>query len=197
MKLHDYTAYIPCGLATLLLALPSVVPARDEPTSAASPGREYQALLEEAERARSEAEQARREAVKAAEQAREMARRETQRARQDAEHQARALSREQQAERERVREELGRAHRELRLASREIAGAHRELGRASREHPVARQMNPGERGWFPPGVRGPMAERSAVRARAEKPCSGRWKRSKPAKPWPWACCGRASPWSSR
>jgi len=145
MKLNNYTAYILCGLAVLLLSLPTVVPAQEEPATATEPGREYQALLEEAERARAEAEQARREAVKAAEQAREMARRDAQRARKDAERQAQALSREQQAERERVREELSRAHRELRLASREIAEAHRELGRASREHHVLRQMNLGER----------------------------------------------------
>jgi len=132
------------SLGLLLLALPPMVPAQDDPT-ALERSREYQAMLEEAERARSEAEQARREAVKMAEQAREMARREAQRSRQEAEQQAQQLSLEQQEERERVREELSRAHRELREASREIAQAHRELARSSRKHHVVRQINLGER----------------------------------------------------
>jgi len=126
------------GLGALLLAVPPVVPAQDEPALAAlEQGPEYLAMLEEAERAR-------REAVNMAEQAREMARREAQRNLQEPGH-VRQPSLEQQQEMERVREELSRAHRELREASREIAEAHRELSRGSREHHLVRQINLGER----------------------------------------------------
>jgi len=134
------------GLGALLLAVPPPTPAQDDPASAEQEqSREYQAMLEDAERARSEAEQARREAVRMAEQAREMARREAQRSRQESAQQAQQQSMEQREEMERVREELSRAHRELREASREIAEAHRELARSSREHHVVRQINLGER----------------------------------------------------
>ena len=146
MNTHRCKRSFICGLGALLLAAPTVAPAQDDPAGiAAEQHREYQVMLEDAERARTEAEQARREAVKMAEQAREMARREAQRSRQETEQEVQQLSREQREEMERVREELSRAHRELREASREIAEAHRDLARSSHERHVVRHINLGER----------------------------------------------------
>ena len=127
---------------------------------------EYQAILEEAERARMEAEAARKEAMKVAELAREAARQEVMMEREEARAKAelaRAASREeseaarereqertreralQQEEMARAREELGRAHRELKEASREVARAHRELDTAHRVHKTVRVVNLGDR----------------------------------------------------
>lgn len=111
---------------------------------------DYQAMLEDAERARAEAEAARREAAQTAERARETARRHAERAeehsgeaRQAAEAERRhAIERE---EVERVQEELSRAHRELREATREIARAHRELARSAAAPQLVREINLGER----------------------------------------------------
>lgn len=147
-------------LCALLLTAPGLALSQDkDPSPMTETQSEYQAMLEEAERARTGAEHARREATKAAEQAREMARQEAQRERRQAagerdrssrlkqrEIEIRALERERkQAEMERVREELSRAHRELRKASREIAGAHRALASSSQTLRAGRQMNLGER----------------------------------------------------
>jgi len=146
MKAQSITRTLLCGFGALLLALPAMAPAEQAETAAAAEQRrEYQAMLEEAERARAGAEQARSEAMRAAEQAREMARREAERSRQQVAQEQRQTSREQQKEMERAREELSRAHRELREASREIAEAHRQLARSSQERHVVRQMNLGER----------------------------------------------------
>lgn len=147
MKANHYRLTILCGLGAMLLAAPAMVLAYDEPEAAASErNREYQMMLEEAERARAEAEQARREAVKVAEQARAMARREALRSRADEQQQShQQRSAEQQQEMERAREELSRAHRELREASREIAEAHRQLARSAHQRHVVRQMNLGKR----------------------------------------------------
>lgn len=147
MKANHYRLTILCGLGAVLLAAPAMVLAYDEPAAAAlERNREYQIMLEEAERARAEAEQARREAVKVAEQARAMARQEALRSRADEQQQShQQRSREQQQEMERAREELSRAHRELREASREIAEAHRQLARSAHQRHVVRQMNLGKR----------------------------------------------------
>jgi len=135
-----------CGLGALLLALPATAPAQDEQAAAAEQQREYQAMLEEAERARVGAEQARSEAMKAAERAREMARREAERERHETSQKEQQARRERkQEEMQRAREELSRAHRELREASREIAEAHRQLARSAQERHVVRQMNLGTR----------------------------------------------------
>lgn len=111
---------------------------------------EYQALLEEAERARVEAETARREATRAAEKAREAARLNEAMAREQA-HQVQGRVEQNERERARrdeemarVQEELSRAHREMREATREIARAHREVARSGFEHRALRTVNLGD-----------------------------------------------------
>jgi C-terminal processing protease CtpA/Prc len=158
MKTHSVMKTVAGGLCLLTLASPMVILAQDETTApAGATNVAYQAMLEEAERARAEAEQARAEAMKAAEQAREMARQEALRGRKESAQQLDQAKREQQAaveqkerekqrqEMERVRDELGRAHRELREASREIAEAHRALAMETQQLAVGRPMNLGDR----------------------------------------------------
>ena len=102
---------------------------------------EYEAMLKEAEKARSEAETARQEATRAAERARELMREQVQN---ETGKQAADRAREQ-AEMEQAREELSRAHRELREASREVARAHRDLSRSGRTIQITRTVNLGDR----------------------------------------------------
>jgi C-terminal processing protease CtpA/Prc len=143
---------------TLLAALLSWTPlvAADEP--APDNQAEIQAMLEEAERARSEAEAVRREAEKLSEMASELARQEAEMARQEAAMQSeeaeqrRAAAEQRERERAlqredmvRAREELSRAHRELREATREVARAHRELAMTDRVHKTVRVVNLGDR----------------------------------------------------
>lgn len=104
---------------------------------------EYEAMLKEAEKARSEAETARQEAARAAERARELMREQVQVQNQTGK-QAADRAREQ-AEMEQAREELSRAHRELREASREVARAHRDLSRSGRTIQITRTVNLGDR----------------------------------------------------
>ncbi|MBT8059681.1 MAG: PDZ domain-containing protein [Gammaproteobacteria bacterium] len=155
-------------LAALLSWTPLV--AADEP--APDNQAEIQAMLEEAERARSEAEAVRREAEKLSEMASKLARQEAEMARQEAEmareeaemarqeaameseeaEQRRAAAEQRERERAlqredmvRAREELSRAHRELREATREVARAHRELAMTDRVHKTVRVVNLGDR----------------------------------------------------
>jgi len=112
---------------------------------------EYQAMVEEAERARSEAETARREAMKAAQMARETARIHAEILKEQAKLErleGAELSEEraiQEKEMARAREELSRAHRELREATREVARAHRDLARTDEVHRVIKVVNLGDR----------------------------------------------------
>jgi len=114
---------------------------------------EYEAMLEEVEKARVEAESARREAIRVAERAREMAHAQAGEAREQMERSRRDLEsaervREKAAQREemeKVREELSRTHRELREASREVARAHRDLSRADHEFEITTEINLGDR----------------------------------------------------
>lgn len=113
---------------------------------------EYQAMAEEAERARVGAESARAEAVKAA----EMARHTTERLRAERSRERAEGQREVSAERARekaleekelarAREELSKAHRELREATRDVARAHRDLTQVREVRQVIRQVNLGDR----------------------------------------------------
>lgn len=137
--------------ATTLITLSLAIAALAQPATAADPatGHEreraaYEAMLEEAERARAEAEAARTEATRVAERARETARLRAELQREEAQLTEHERER-QRAEMERVREELSRAHRELREATREVARAHGEVARASSEHVFAHQINLGDR----------------------------------------------------
>lgn len=150
------------SLGTLLLAVVlwpvwaiAAAPAEEAAAAQAVPEEqiraEYEAMLEEAQRARAEAETARREAAKAAAKAREAARMNEALA----QERARAARGEaEQIEGDRVRhadelarvqEELSRAHRELREATREVARAHREVARSGVEQRVLGHINLGDR----------------------------------------------------
>jgi C-terminal processing protease CtpA/Prc len=138
------------ALITGLLTSTAAAAATDQ-DAAVRQKAEYQAMLEDAERARAEAEVARREAMRAAERAREAARLQAERAREEA-GQARLDVEEierqravQREEMERVQEELSRAHRELREATREIARAHREVARSAGGQVIVHEFNLGDR----------------------------------------------------
>jgi C-terminal processing protease CtpA/Prc len=139
------------ALVPALLVTGTLIAGGNDATEAPPDEADYQAMLEEAERARAGAEAARREAMKAAELARETARLEAELARREAEvARARAgerdAAREQQREEvERARTELSKAHRELREASREVARAHRELARSNELHRTFKVVNLGDR----------------------------------------------------
>lgn len=140
-------------MAALVTGLLTLTANATDPTSKVAAGQEadYQAMLEDAERARAEAEAARREAVHAAERARETARFHAERARQEsgeAKLDVEELERQrvmQHEEMARAQEELSRAHRELREATREIARAHRELARSAGGPVAVHEINLGER----------------------------------------------------
>ena len=157
MKHHPVLSLRTLLLAAVLCPAWAIAAAPAEDPIAAQPVPEeriradYQAMLEEAERARAEAQTARQEAAKAAAKAREAARmnealaRERARAAGGDAEQAEAERARHAEELARVQEELGRAHRELREATREVARAHREVARSGVEQRVVRHVNLGDR----------------------------------------------------
>lgn len=131
-------------LAIAALAQPATAATAEPPPQQDREPSAYQAMLEEAERARAEAGAARREAERVAASARETARRQAELQREESQLTERERER-QRADMERIREELSRAHRELREATREVARAHSEVARASSDHAFMHEVNLGDR----------------------------------------------------
>ena len=142
-------------VSTLMVMTTALNAGGNDPVQKEQARAQYQAMIEDAERARADAESAREEAVSAAEAARQMAREAAQtkaeRSREQAQlsrQEAEEIARERaigQQEMARAREELSKTHRELREATREVARAHRELAHEGGIHQVVRHVNLGDR----------------------------------------------------